>query len=132
MLSVTGNIGGGRQSLGLDIKNYSPGANPIYKQVSGEESVKEEQGKVVGIGEDLYSASVNEINPALGFGTRIVYDDKGKPQLVPSRWRTKRRTAGKESDTDCSILSRLSLRHRLRLRRRRRINITGRRRDRRG
>ena len=72
--------------MGLDIKNYSPGANSIYKQVSGKESVKEEQGKVVGIGEDLYSASVSGINPTLGFGTRIVYDDKGKPQLVPSRW----------------------------------------------
>ena len=86
LLSVTGNIGGGRQALGLDIKNYSPGANPIYKQVSGKESVKEEQGKVVGIWEYLYSASVSGINPTLGFGTRIVYDDKGKPQLVPSRF----------------------------------------------
>ena len=58
LLSVTGNIGGERQALGLDIKNYSPGANPIYKQVSGKESVKEEQAKVVGIGEVLCSASL--------------------------------------------------------------------------
>ena len=85
MLSVTGNIGGGRQALGLDIKNYSPGANPIYKQVSGKESIKEEKGKVVGIGEDLCSASVSGSISTLGFGTRIVYDDTGKPQLVPSR-----------------------------------------------
>ena len=70
----------------LDIKNYSPEANTIYKQVSGRESVKEQQGRVVGIGEDLYRASVSGINPTLGFGTRIVYDDRGKPQLVPSRW----------------------------------------------
>ena len=49
LLSVTGNIGDGRQELELDIKNYSPGANPVYKQVSGRESVKQEQGKVVGI-----------------------------------------------------------------------------------
>ena len=78
LLSVTGNIGGGIQALELDIKNYSPGANPIYKQVSGRESVKQEQGKVVGIGEDLYSKSVSGINPTLGFGTRIVYDDSTK------------------------------------------------------
>ena len=49
LLSTTGSIVGGRQALGLDIKNYSPGAYPIFKQVSGKESVKEEQGKVVGI-----------------------------------------------------------------------------------
>ena len=47
LLIVTGNIGGGRQAWGLDIKNYSPGAYPIFKQVSGKESVKEEQGKVI-------------------------------------------------------------------------------------
>ena len=29
-LSVTGNIGGGRQSMGLDIQNYSPGAYAIF------------------------------------------------------------------------------------------------------
>ena len=72
MLSFIGNIGGGRQVLGLDIKNYSPGANHIYQQVSDKESVKDEQGKVVGIEEDLYSASVSCINQTLGFGTRIV------------------------------------------------------------
>ena len=77
LLSVTGNIGGGRQALGLDIKIYSPGANPSFKQVSGKESVKEEQGKVVRT--DLHSASVSGIDPTLRFGTRIVYDDKGKP-----------------------------------------------------
>ena len=54
--SVTGNIGGGRQAWGLDIKNYSPG-------VSGEESVKKEQGKVVVI--DLHSTSVSGIDPTL-------------------------------------------------------------------
>ena len=54
--------------------------------MSGKESIKEEQCKVVGIGEDLYCASVGGINPTLCFGTRIVYDDKGKPQLVPSRF----------------------------------------------
>ena len=85
LLSVTGNLGGGRQALGVDIKNYSLGVNPIYKQVSDRETVKVEQGKVVGIGEDLYSASISGINPTPGFGTRIVYDDKGKQQLVPSR-----------------------------------------------
>ena len=84
LLSVTGNIGGGRQALGLDIKSYSPGANPSFKQVSGKESVKEEQGKVVGT--DLHSASVSGIYPTLRFGTRIIYDDKGKPQLVISRF----------------------------------------------
>ena len=66
MFSVTGNIGGGRQAWGLDIKNYS--SNPIFKQVSGKESVKEEQGKVLVIGEDLYSASESGINPTLAFG----------------------------------------------------------------
>ena len=80
MLSLTGNIGSGRQALRLDIKNYSPGANLIYKQASGKDSVKEEQGKVIRIGEDLYRASVSGINPTLGFGTRIAYDDQGKPQ----------------------------------------------------
>ena len=55
--------------------------------MSGKESVKEEQGKVVGIGKNIHSTSVSGINPTLGFGTRIVYDDKGKPQLVPSRFR---------------------------------------------
>ena len=30
LLSTTGSIGGGRQALGLDIKNYSPGAYPIF------------------------------------------------------------------------------------------------------
>ena len=48
LLSVTGNIGCGRQALGLDIKNYSPGANPIYKQVSGKESVRKNKVKLSG------------------------------------------------------------------------------------
>ena len=32
LLSTTGSIGGGRQAWGLDIKNYSPATNPIYKK----------------------------------------------------------------------------------------------------
>ena len=74
LLSVTGNIGDGRQAWGLDIKNYSSGANPSFKQVANKESVKEEQGKVVGT--ELHSASVSSIDPTLRFGTRIVYDDR--------------------------------------------------------
>ena len=52
--------------------------------MSGKKSVKEEEGKVVGI--DLHSASVSGIDPTLRFGARIVYDDKGKLQLVPSKF----------------------------------------------
>ena len=48
LLSVIGNIGGGRQELGLDIKNYSPGANPVYKQVSGRESISKNKVKLSG------------------------------------------------------------------------------------
>ena len=41
LLSVTGDPGGGRQAIGVEIKDYSPGVNPIHQQVSGIVTIKE-------------------------------------------------------------------------------------------
>ena len=87
LLSVIGDLDGGRQAIEGEIKNNYQEATPGHQQVSGTETVKVEQGKVYGIGEDLSSASASGINLHPGLATSIVYDDKGRPQLVLCRWR---------------------------------------------
>ena len=97
LLSVSGDIGSGKQAVGLDIKSYSPKSKPGQQQVRDSETIKAEQGETSGVSKDLLSASkdlsstsVKTISPSQcplpQWGTRVVYDNKGRKQLVGCKW----------------------------------------------
>ena len=48
MLSVSGDLGNGKQAVGLDIKSYSFKSKPGQQQVRDTEAIKAEQGETSG------------------------------------------------------------------------------------
>ena len=97
LLSVSGDLSRGKQAVGLDIKSYSPKSKPGQQQVRDSETRKAEQGETCWVRKDLPSASkdlsstsVKTISPSQNplpqWGTRVVYDDEGRKQLVGCKW----------------------------------------------
>ena len=56
-MSVSGDLGSGKQAVGLDIKNYSSKGKPGQQQVRDSETIKAEQGETSGVSKNLPSAS---------------------------------------------------------------------------
>ena len=92
-MSVSGDLGSGKQAVDLDINSYSPKSKPGQQLVRDSVTIKAEQGETSGvstnlpsISKDLSSTSVKTISlsqyPLPQWGTRVVYDDKGRTQLV--------------------------------------------------
>ena len=57
LLSVSGDLGRGKQTMGSDIKSYSPKSKPGQQHVRDSETIKAEQGETSGVRKDLPSAS---------------------------------------------------------------------------
>ena len=57
LLSVSGDLGSGKQAVGLEIRSYSPNSKPGQQQVRDSETRKAEQGETSGVGKKLPSAS---------------------------------------------------------------------------
>ena len=96
LLNVTGDREKGRQAIGAEIKSYAPSINPGQLQVFETETIKAEQGEIIGLNTNLPGAykdlpgTLVEINPPLfsppQWGTRVVYVETGKKQLVGCKW----------------------------------------------